>query len=133
MHQADDQGASWKPMAMLMTVSVFLGMRVRMKMRRPVVMRVHVEMHFLAAESPQDIGSKSDEHDTDGELEPPRDTLGYDPIRQENDRADDEERQCVAQAPDGTYSNSADPGRRARRQAGERRDVIRLHGVTHAE
>ena len=131
MHEADDESASRKPMTM--SVTVFVGVRVRVEMRRPVVMRVHVEMHSLASEAPQNVGAKADQHDANGELEPPRDALGYDRIRQENDRADDEERKCVAQAPDGTYSNSLDPGRRARRQAGERRDVIRLHGVTHAE
>lgn len=143
MHQADDEGASGKPLTLIlslslslpmsMSVPVFLRMRVGMKMRRPVVVRVHVEMDSVAQKSPQDIRSQSDQHDANGELEPPRDRLGYHRIRQENDRADDEERQCVAQAPNGTNANSLDPGRRARRQAGDRRDVIRLDRVTHAE
>ena len=141
MHQADDEGASGETltrvmsmtMFMFMCVPVFLAMRVGMKMRRPAVVRVHVEMHSVAQKSPQDVRSESDQHDANGKLEPPRDRLGYDRIRQENDRADDEKRKRVTQTPNGTNANSLDPGCRARRQAGDRRDVIRLDRVTHAE
>ena len=109
------------------------GMAVRMNMHRAVVVAVCMKMHAVAPQPPQQMRAEAHQHDADRGLEWPGDLFRDRVAEQDRSTSEDQQRQRMTKSPgQAMLDDVADLGA-ACGDRGDRRDVIGLQCVLHAQ
>jgi hypothetical protein len=106
---------------------------MRVDMYDAVAMAVLVKMHAVPPQPPQHMSAETDQHDADRRLERSRQIFGNGVAEHQRSTSEHEQRQGVAEPPgQAMLDDIADMGA-ARGDAGDRRDMIGLERVLHAQ
>jgi hypothetical protein len=104
-----------------------------MNVFRTIAVHMPVKMHAVAPQPPQYVSAETNQHDADRGLQRPRKVFGDRMTQQDRGAGEDEQRQRMAEPPCqpvlDDIANVGPAGGNAR----DRRDVIGLQRVLHAE
>ena len=93
----------------------------------------HVDVNPVAGEAVKQMPAEKHEHRADRHLEPAGERRADGALGQDDGAGEGAERRHVAEAPDDAVTQDAAPRAVARREAGQRRQVVGLHGVLQAQ
>jgi hypothetical protein len=137
VHQSDQQGAPAEAVRMHVGRAAvrrgFAGMAVRVEVRGAVVVAVLMEMHAVAPQPPQYMGTEADQHDADRALDRSRQMFGDGLAKPKRGAGKGEQCQRMANSPGQTVFDNIDDIGPARGDAGDRRDVVDLKRVLHTQ
>src|SRR5436190_19030652 len=108
-------------------------MAVSVEMHGAVVMAVPVKMHAIAPQPPQHMSAETDQHQSHGGLDRPRKVFRKRLAEQYRGPGNGEQCQRMAEPPGQAVLDDVADMRAARGDAGDRRDVIGLKRVLHAQ
>jgi hypothetical protein len=139
VHHADQQAAQGKPPHVLVIVaglgmgSRLSGVGVGVQVDPPVGVAVDVDVNPVAGEAVEQLPAEKHEHCPHRHLEPAGQRRADGVFGQDDRAGEGAERRHVAEAPDDAVADDAAPRAVARREAGQRRQVVGLHGVLQAQ
>lgn len=139
VHQPDQQGADRERLGVLVPVGVgvvaasFAPVAVGMDVDGAFGVTVDVEVDTVADQPPQHVAAEQHQHGADAEFQRRRQFIADGSVEQDHGAGEQHQRRRMAEPPDDAVANDAVGVFLPRHDAGDGGDVIRLHGVLHAD